>query len=148
MITTHPTIKQAAAAIGADRCESYPLSDILDHAPTLADGNLYVIRDGATVFYVGMSKASALGRVADHCGKGERSGNATFTALFVDNAPGSMAWQADILAVWPVDRIAKAEGYLIQTLKPYCNGILNNTPGAIPSQYKRRLIIPPSSLFR
>ena len=53
---------------------------------------LYVVRDGATVFYVGQSKRGAVNRVLEHLGRGQFPHLDLLGLVVKANLPGALNW--------------------------------------------------------
>jgi len=114
------------------------------------DGVIYVIRDGETIFYVGMTRrgiAYRLSQHLEHIGSFFGSHVGEFIAY---NHPESDAWQVEAwdredCAAFIVPRRPEwgdrwdyedVERRLIVELRPYLNRQHNVNPSPLPSQYR------------
>ncbi len=111
---------------------------------------LYVIREGDTVFYVGMTTRTVLERIWEHCGLSAIGGCDEIGRFVMDHLPESGAWHVDLMEVQEVDpalgdrrgayHIRKAEQKLIARLRPCLNHTGNGHPAPLPEHYKRQAI--------
>lgn len=117
---------------------------ILDGQARAPGHRLYLVRDGATVFYVGQS-VDPVERVRGHLGLGELAfaGTDRLGYFIEDNLPGAQAWQVILytledcqayLGAWDVQ---EAEERLIELARPCLNVQGNTSPSPIPAKYKR-----------
>jgi hypothetical protein len=116
------------------------------------ESNLYIVRDGEVIFYVGQSGRGIRFRLFQHH-RETSLGN-----LIQDNLPDSMGWQIDLLTVQDcLSQIKKhfpyisesfilkednafidrAEEAMIRELRPCLNGTWNLNPNPLPDKYKR-----------
>lgn len=117
-----------------------------------AEATIYLVRDGATIFYIGLSKANIVERLRTHMGQPFRGHvSKSDLGLFVEaNLPESESWVIEIYTAeecrWAVPdgdtyfRIspADAEWCMIRHFKPCLNVTANQdraTP--LPDRYKR-----------
>lgn len=118
--------------------------------------NIYIVRDGDTVFYVGQS-GDPIDRLLTHLGRGTRSwcaGPSSLGQLIVSNLPESGGWQIELMilgdcepyinTVWPWmkrfsirgdDWEGLAEKAMIRTLHPCLNTTHNENPIPLPKHY-------------
>lgn len=112
---------------------------------------IYVIRDNATVFYVGKANRHIIDRLREHLGLSQRTPTPSSTGEFVKaNAPESDKWQVELFTLddcaphvktvfpnfkrWDVEVAEKA---MIRTLRPCLNGTYNFDPMPLPTHYRR-----------
>ena len=129
------------------------LRDVLeDRTPdAVSECNLYVVRDGEVIFYVGQSQREVADRVCQHCGMGRHGRGAAFNRksvlgyLVEDNLPESLQWEVDFMTVQDCDKrfnyearsVIEAETVLIVELRPALNGSLNRNPMPLPDKYTK-----------
>jgi hypothetical protein len=131
------------------------VSDILEYTcPNLSGHNVYVIRDGEFVFYVGATWNPNT-RLMQHFGQSNEFGYAPLYELgfFQANEPESHGWQIDLYTLeevaasegiavnerWPAKWLLnKMEDALILKFSPTFNyGLLPNRK-VIPPHYRKR----------
>ena len=102
--------------------------------------DLYVVRDGPVVFYVGQSYV-AFDRVWSHFYGGFKA-RSLLGRLILCNWPASMHWTVELLSS-QLERFAAvehhldaAERLLIQDLAPCLNEALNRQPTPLPEVYR------------
>jgi hypothetical protein len=111
------------------------------------DMDLYLFRDGDTVFYVGQSYR-AFDRVWEHIRNGYKARSDVGRFLLV-NWPKSLKFEIELLSSRSVEfeevgrDPAAAEELLIRRYRPGFNDSLNEDPTALPAAYR-----PPSSPIR
>ncbi len=109
--------------------------------------DLYLFRDGDTVFYVGQSYL-AFARVWEHFRSGYKA-RSDVGRFILCNWPKSLNYDIDFLSSKSQEfaevghHLALAEEMLIKRYKPCLNGTLNDEPVVLPPQY-----LPPSSKIR
>jgi hypothetical protein len=102
--------------------------------------DLYLFRDGATVFYVGQS-ANVYERVWEHV-LGGFKGRSTVGLFILGNWPRSLSFEIQLLRSDDPCFNATghtpdaAERYLIETLHPCFNTALNDAPAPLPRRYR------------
>jgi len=123
---------------------------------------VYVIRDDATVFYVGKSTRDVCDRILEHCGLLRPSRSYPFSdrlgAFLLANAPNSHDWQVDLLTltdcapyvgqVFPAFKhydTHYAETAAIMVLHPCLNCTHNDAGSSLPDKY--RLLEAPATLL-
>jgi len=114
---------------------------------------VYVIRDGATVLYVGQSTRDVCDRILEHCGLLRPSRYYPFSdrlgAFILANAPNSRGWQVDLLTltdcapyvgqVFPAFKhydTHDAETAAIMVLHPCLNCTHNDAGSSLPDKYR------------
>jgi len=121
---------------------------ILDKQIETSLGHLiYVVKDGALVFYVGQSKRDVVARFWEHMQKPSRLGQ-----LIALNRPQSLAWTVDFYALadcrpyvsqkslfamqaWEHFDMDMAEQSVIAALRPVLNRDFNPNPMPLPPHY-------------
>lgn len=114
---------------------------------------LYIVRDGALVFYVGKS-STPVDRLLTHFGDGNWNwgrGTSDLGKLVKDNLPDSKSWQVELLSVADCELAIQlqfpknkgrhmdiAELALIRILNPCLNVMHNIKPTPLPAKYLRR----------
>jgi hypothetical protein len=124
-----------------------PLGELLNDS-TIDSGEacVYVVRDGKTVFYVGLSTRNVINRILDHCGLSAQAGLPdSLGRLIFDNAPDSGAWQVELLTLADCSRLLgdparldeqTAEVGLIRLYSPCLNTLSNSNQAALLARYK------------
>lgn len=108
--------------------------------------NIYIVRDGKTIFYIGKSNADIIDRVKSHFGFGDRfpGCSAHLYSLMIDNIPQSGKWKIDFLTIDDCSRRLKrkfssvedAEIAMIYSIGPCLNTTYNNgNRQALPRKY-------------
>ena len=105
----------------------------------LVSCQLYVVRDGDTIFYVGQSK-SIESRFLEHLGisaRGWPAYESQLGRLIRENAPESQHWQVELYSIkeLEVDDVDFAEEALINILRPCLNARYNDDPSVLPDRY-------------
>jgi len=107
--------------------------------------SLYMVRDGETLLYIGISKANIANRWLGYRGhvyrnhNGELTGTSTIGQVVADNMPESLTWTMELWTVndciaYLDDKTPKSreleslERSLIQELTPLFNTVHNRTP--------------------
>jgi len=101
---------------------------------------LYVVRDGATVFYVGQSR-DPVERLLGHMGHGAWVfyGKSSLGRMVEVNMPASQSWQVELLTITECGAcdVADAEQALIDLHTPHLNiKGKRRRSGALPNCYK------------
>ena len=123
------------------------VGDLLDGKPNELGGyDLYIIRDGSTVFYVGQSRNDAAQRVIGHLLGDYGSGPSSVGKLVIANWPSSRTWQVELLHSPDVTEVGcgecqssvrdRAERLLIGRYNPVLNATYNRNPTSLPDVYK------------
>ncbi len=105
------------------------------------DHYIYVVRDGATVFYVGQSRCP-LTRLLGHMGQGEwvfPGGVSSVGEMIRVNRPQSLDWQIELLTLADCNAadVNTAEGALIHLYAPLLNRQGKRRRSApLPKRYK------------
>jgi hypothetical protein len=108
--------------------------------PEWRELDLYLVRDGETVFYVGRSRL-AFARIWEHIRNGYKARSDVGRFLLV-NWPKSLHFEIELLSSQSpeFDRVgrdaAAAEELLIRRHRPCFNGSLNENPAALPAAYR------------
>lgn len=113
------------------------LSAVLDRkTPEISSHDAYVIRDGDTVFYVGMTGKGIVHRMWAHLGWSNHT--STLGKLIYANLPESREWSIQLFSKEECKcRTAKrTETHLIQSLKPILNIRENSGGYELPCRYK------------
>jgi len=115
--------------------------------PGWREMDLYLFRDGGTVFYVGQSYL-AFDRVWEHIRNGYKA-RSDAGRFILCNWPMSLNFEIELLSSKSAEFAAAghdpggAEAWLIKHYKPCLNGTLNDEPTALPAGYR-----PVSSVIR
>lgn len=130
------------------------IGSILDKATTHALGQLiYVVRDGALVFYVGQSRRDVITRFWEHLQAPSHLGR-----LIAVNKPDSLQWIVNFYALadceqfvqqkslfamqeWQHFDMDMAEQALIQTMHPVLNRDFNEKPTPLPARYQGHAVL-------
>jgi hypothetical protein len=114
---------------------------------------IYLVRDGALVFYVGQSRRDVVTRFAEHLQKPSRLGQ-----LIDINTPESSLWQVDFytladcrpyvgqkslfaMQAWEQFDMDMAEQALIAHFRPVLNADFNPNPTPLPPQYRGQALV-------
>lgn len=130
-------ILKALGELGLALAGSYALKDVIDNnLPSNIKDNIYLIRDGEVIFYIGQSSFGGAYRVIEHFDNTARS-NSTLHELMMDNLPKSLLWSVDLVSIPGHDEIDRQdfECALITALSPCINIHCNDTPSRLPSNY-------------
>ena len=129
--------------------QTLTIQTILDKKSDTSLGHLiYVVRDGALVFYAGQSKRDVVARFFEHLQKPSRLGE-----MISLNKPDSLNWQVDFytmadcrpfvsqkslfaMQAWEHFDMDMAEQALIRELRPVLNRDFNPQPTPLPSTYQ------------
>lgn len=131
--------------------KTYKIFEILEEDfDELEGGMVYAIRDGKTVFYVGMSNRCVAQRIVSHFGVyPSMVGNSLARWVYEDNAPDSSNWEVDfyffddckplVKKHFPMFRNwdnATAEIAIIHELRPCLNRHHNPNGRRLPEKYR------------
>jgi hypothetical protein len=112
----------------------------------LADHYIYVLRDGATVLYVGQTKRGIPNRILEHCGEGSIPNLSDLGRLILENMPESHHWQVEMLTLedcgqpstGPLNVLLNgAEQETIRRYRPCLNTANNSESTPLPPRYQR-----------
>jgi hypothetical protein len=135
------------------------IQEVINYEGFQPKANIYIVRDGETVFYVGMSMRGCVSRIIEHLGMG-REGMTSLGYFIKANIPASYSWQVELLEVedyepilrkiYPNYDLLKADGdhyfrneyvtsqvefELISNLGPCLNGSHNYNSKPLPERY-------------
>lgn len=127
-----------------------------EHPPGLGHV-IYVVRDGALIFYVGQSRRDIVTRFHEHVQQPSRLGQ-----LIAHNRPAALDWRVDFYALadcrpyvvqkrlfadqaWEHFDMDMAEQAMIRALRPVVNRDFNPQPTPLPATYRGHAVLAQSS---